>query len=265
MPYKKVNGKWQNVDEDVGVPAHLEMKGVFVDPISKLAPGTLTSSVWTEPFQMPKDFGKNMWATPHECIRHEMLRLKAVLKVFKPSPESFAKFSDYFEKYVAILLKFHHSAEDNVFFPAAAVKVEIPKHIAEEHGPLDNEIVNKVRDALKAKSVSDLNAAIDGMDSYVNEHMSGEERELIPLVETAYDISWMGATMAKFGPWGQTSEFKDVIPLMMKMCFDAAKVWGGDAGMKKNLPPPVAALIDDGWNAAFAEPKAKLLQEVATG
>lgn len=98
-------------------------------------------------------------------------------------------------------LEMHHSAEDEVLFPAAAEKVEMPASIAVDHDALDHAKMVAIESACKNKDLAALKAAVLDLGSFCRRHMKDEEELLLPKINESFDLPWFGGVMGKFGPW----------------------------------------------------------------
>lgn len=117
-------------------------KDAWVDPVKAMPVPTLTSTVYeglsvVSP-KTAQNFAEHTWSMPHECIRHELIRIDKMVDCMSGSGASVKAFLNYFEKYVAIYLHGHHTAEDNVMFKAVSEKIELPSFISGDHSALDN-------------------------------------------------------------------------------------------------------------------------------
>ena len=197
-----------------------------------------------------------MFIIPHECIRQELVRLVAVTDRMPDSGPAFDKLGEYFSKYVGSYLKFHHKAEDEVIFKGFIEKgITMPPTLAEAHTNLDERLIDAVSSAIASKSLVAVKEAVYDLSTFCKSHMAEEERELIPMLHEKGDISWLPEIMGKFGPWAKDAAGAD-FPLMVKMTYDACKVWGGEKSYAGNLPPSVQENLDGAWETAFAAPKA---------
>jgi hemerythrin-like domain-containing protein len=213
---------------------------------------------------------------PHEAIRWWNAQMLEIIDVFDPLSQKGTEwktklFFDWFDTCYFASLHHHHDAEEKLYTPGIAAKLEsCGKTLPSNNIGPDHELLIKNLEQIKsyrspimagdAKALNEFKAFMRSFVKTMEDHLA-EEEEMYPkaLRDSGMTQEEEGAIIGKIIAGLGLEGNKKFLPcIIYVMC-----MWNGEekamSFMKNNVPPPIQMLFWNCWISDFHENQLKVL------